>query len=102
MGSEKVRRGSHRSGGKTITYHHIQVAPSGPPVQQIVVQQAPMQQMVMVPMTGPGAPGQQIVMVPAGQQVPVQQVPMQYAPVITQPPPQYQQAWDTGARPTIV
>merc|ERR1712219_3788 len=79
-------------GKTTQTLHHIQVTSLTPVVA--MTQQVPMQHMVQMPLMQ-GVPvnvqGQQMMMVPAGTQIPMQQVPVQYVAAGSQGvPPQYQ------------
>jgi len=78
----------------TRTLYHIQITSVAP----AMTQQVPMQHVVQMPMMQgmQGVPvnvqGQQMMLVPAGTQIPTQQVPVQYVVAESQEaPPQYQQ-----------
>jgi len=85
---------SRNRGIAARTLHHIQITSVAP----AMAQQVPMQHMVQMPlMQGmQGVPvnvqGQQMMLVPAGTQIPMQQAPVQYVVAGSQgAPPQYQQ-----------
>jgi len=86
---------SRNRGIAARTLHHIQITSVAP----AMAQQVPMQHMVQMPlMQGmQGVPvnvqGQQMMLVPAGTQIPMQQAPVQYVVAGSQgAPPQYQES----------